>query len=657
VFPHLQSAIDIAGYAVRNRVMHASVVTVLSHQSGVTDRLLQYYASRAQGGAGLIVTEPIAMARAQDVPNWVRAWTDDARDGLSRWAQVVESQGCRLLGQLVDRGRGRNVPGRNPDAIGASALPDDLSFTMPRPLKAGEIRAMVDEFSASALRLKQCGFSGTEISAGHGHLLHQFLSPRMNRRDDAYGGDLEGRTRFLRELIDAIRAQCGAHFIIAVKFPGDDGVPGSVDESEAQRIVARVTEGGQVNLVSFAQGSHSQTLELHVPDDHAPRLPYMDQLRRLRPYVRHGAVAALGRITDPAEAEAILARGDAQMIALGRALIADPAWPNKAFQGRSHDIRYCVSCNTCWHRTTALRLPIGCDNNPNVTEPGEADWKPAAAAVQRRVVVVGGGIAGLEAAWTAAARGHALTVLSQAGEPGGKARLRAALPGGESHSSVYDYQLSQAARYGVTVQAGVHATMDDIVRLRPDAVVLATGATMVAPQWLTPALQGLGIVADLRDTLQDLSRIARRQPGTAVVYDMDHTEGTYAAVERLHALFDSVVLVTPRESIARDTSVVTRQGIYRRLSQLGTRLVLLSEISLPGDLEDGVVECVHIYSGLRERIDNLALLTYSTPRRPNDQLLEPLRDAGLEVHTVGDCRNARDVFSATTEGHGAGMAV
>ena len=146
-----------------------------------------------------------------------------------------------------------------------------------------------------------------------------------------------------------------------------------------------MTASGDIDLVSFAQGSHSHTLERHVPDGHAPRMPYLPQLRRLRPAVNGAAVAALGRITDPAEAEGILARGDADLVALGRALIADPAWLRKAAAGRSHAIRYCVSCNTCWERTTALRLPLGCDNNPRVAEADECDWMPARAPAPRRV--------------------------------------------------------------------------------------------------------------------------------------------------------------------------------------------------------------------------------------------------------------------------------
>jgi 2,4-dienoyl-CoA reductase-like NADH-dependent reductase (Old Yellow Enzyme family) len=656
-YPALRAPFVLAGVPLRNRLIHASISTFLAAESRVTDRLIHYYANRAQGGAALIITEPLSMIQRQDVPNWVRAWTNDNVDGLARWADAVEVHDTRLLGQLVDRGRGRNTPGRNPDAIGSSALPDDLSFTMPRALLSNEIEALIDEFSRSAARLQRCGFSGVEISAGHGHLFHQFLSPRMNVRTDRYGGDRAGRTRLLIELIAVIRAQCGAQFIVAVKLPGDDGLADSIDVVEAGAIAKLITAGGGVDLVSFAQGSHSDALERHVPDDYTPRLPYLPQLRILRGAIPGVPIAALGRITDPAEAEGILTRGEAELIAVGRALITDPAWLYKATHDRAHDIRYCVSCNTCWERTTALRLPIACDNNPMLAQANENDWWPRPETRRRRIVVVGAGPAGMEAAWTAAARGHDVTVLSRSVEVGGGARLRSMLPGGESISSVYDYQQGAAKKAGVKFVFGVNATVDDVLAFAPDVVVLASGATMVPPRWLPQDMRDEGLVPDLRAAMAGLSGIQGRQRGAAVVYDMDHTEGTYAAVERLQALFDRVVIVTARDAIARDTPVVTRQGILRRLHQKRVDIITSGEPIWNDGPEQGRIDIVNVYNDDIQSIKNLALLTYSTPRAPNIELLASLQNAGIEVHVIGDCRNARSMLAATAEGHATGNAV
>lgn len=650
LYPSLLAPITLAGKRLRNRLIHASMTTLLGENTRVTPRLIQYHANRARGGAALIVTEPLSMAPHQTLPNKVRVWNDENIEGLQRWADAVESHDCRLLGQIQDPGRGRHAPGRNPDAVGASALPDGISWTVPHALTTDEVRRLIEDFAQSALRLKHCGFSGVEISAGHGHLFHQFLSPWSNARDDEYGGDLDGRTRMLHELIEALRSTCGMQFIIGVKLPGEDGVPGSIDPMEAARIADRVTIAHNVDYVCFAMGGHARSLELHVPDGFGPRAPYLPLIRELRRAVNGVPVVALGRITDPAEADHIIAAADAELVALGRPLVTDPAWLVKAAEGRAHEIRYCVSCNMCWDTTVTWHKPIACDNNPRVAEPDEVDWKPAPARLRKRIVVVGAGVAGLEAAWIAAARGHHVTVFGRSRDVGGKTRLHAQLPGGEALSSIYDYQHAMALKADARLELGVTASAADILACKPDAVVLACGADMLPPQWL-PSNAG---VPDLRSAMQSLVGHKRRDRGAAVIYDMDHTAGTYATAERLHELFERVVVITPRESIAAEVPLVTRQGVLRRLHQKRIAIVVHSEPSWSERLEDGLLEYVNVYTGDVATIEDVAFLAYATPRVPQDAIAAPLRAAGLEMHLVGDCKFARGVMAATAEGHRVG---
>ncbi len=512
-FTALFTSFTLAGKPLRNRITHASMTTLLSTPAGrVTDNLIQYHANRAAGGAAMTVTEPLGMMRHQAGLPRVQVWRRDDEDGLKRFAAAVEGRDCRLLGQIQDAGRGRHYPGRNPEAIGASALPDDLSWTVPRALTSQDIRALIEQISESAAHLKTCGFSGVEISAGHGHLFHQFLSPWSNRRDDAYGGDWDGRTRFVAELVAALRAACGTGFIIGLKLPGDDGMPGGIGPSEAGIIGEMLTRPRTVDYVCFAGGAHARTLEMHTPDRFGPPMPYMHFIKGLRDRLNGVPLMALGRITDPAEADGILARGEASLIALGRPLVADPAWPRKAAQGRTWDIRYCLSCNTCWGAIVMMHTPIACVNNPRVGRPDAVDFSPLRTGTPKRVVVVGAGIAGMEAAWVAAARGHDVTVFGASDAIGGKAWLREKLPGGETVSSIYDYQAVAARRAGARILLGRQATAAEIVALRPDVVILATGSTMIPPDWLPASVRAEGWVPDLRTALMEALRHAGRQP-------------------------------------------------------------------------------------------------------------------------------------------------
>jgi hypothetical protein len=290
-----------------------------------------------------------------------------------------------------------------------------------------------------------------------------------------------------------------------------------------------------------------------------------------------------------------------------------------------------------------------------VGQADEVDWKPARAAKAKRVVVVGGGIAGLEAAWVAAARGHQVTVFVRSAHPGGKARLRSFLPGGEEVTSIYDYQVPAAQRAGVRFEYGVEASLADVLSLKPETVVLAAGGRMVKPDWLPD--EASEMVADLRDSVANVLAHPAKQPGTAVIFDMDHSEGTYAAAEFFHERFERALIVTPRNSIADLTSLVSRQGIERRFSEKGIEAVYLSAPRWDGSVEEGRLACANIYSGRERWIDDLALLTYSTPRASLNGLAPGLQEAGVPVTLVGDCRTPREMLAATAEGHAAGNAI
>lgn len=655
-YPQLFSPLRAGRLALRNRVVHASMSTRMAVGMKASPRFIDYFANRARGGAAMVVTESLSVARNQLLPHKVRVWSDEGNEELKRFAEAVERHDCRLIGQIQDPGRGRHEKGRTPNSVGASPLPDDLSWTVPREMEIDEIRRMIDDFADSAARMERCGFSGVELSCGHGHLFHQFMSARSNIREDAYGGSRENRVRFVAETVQAIRARCGPKFGIGLKLPGDDGVPGGIDPAEAAAITRLLVDPESIDFVSYCWGAHSNTLDLHIPDMNGPRSPFVSITRALRAECRGVPVMALGLITDPAEAEGILVRGDAELVGLGRPLVTDPAWPLKARAAREAEIRYCVSCNTCWG-TIVDSKPLACDNNPRVAQPDEVDWWPEPAAARKRVVVVGAGIAGLEAAWVAAARGHDVLVFGESADAGGKTRLHALLPGGEHLSSIYDYQQLAAKRAGLRLELGVRATLEDVLAAAPDHVVLATGAQMSWPESLPDTLRADGAIPSLREAVPMLADIEGRQGGTAVLFDMDHTEATYGAAEWFLRWFDAVVVATPRDAIAHDVPLVTRLGIQRRFNHKRIRVVPFVELDAGSAWENGEVGLRNIYNGDIETLRDVALVTYSTPRRPVLELWAPLRARGVPVTRIGDSLIPRTALAATAEGHALGNSL
>lgn len=653
-YPHLFSGIRIGSRTLKNRIVHASMSTHYADRGRITPRLIDYYRNRARGGAAMLVTEPMAMLHWQTLPTRPAVFAADDMGEFARWADAVGEHGSYMLGQIQDNGRGFRSGFRNPKAYGPSALPDDLSWTVPHVLSADDVARMIDEFVHSAEKLKRAGFAGVEISAGHGHLFHQFLAKRSNRREDAYGGDLPGRAKLLIDLIAGLRQVCGGDFIIGVKLPAEDGMLDGIDLSEAAKITELVHAKGNIDYLTYCWGAHGDTLYEHLPDLHGPRMPYVERIAELGKHAPGVPLGALGLITDPNEGERVIRDGLGDLVMLGRPLVTDPAWGMKAEQGREAQIRYCVSCNTCWHMINIGR-GLHCDNNPRVGEPDEADWRPAPAPVRKRVVVVGAGIAGMEAAWVAAARGHDVTVFSASTEPGGKTRLHALLPGGENLSSIYDYQRLSAERAGAHFRWDERATLADVLALAPDHVVLATGATPAWPDYLPMEYQGEGFFPDLRQAMMDLTRLTARQQGTAVIHDADHSAFTYAAAELLHDRFDRVVLLTERERIASDEALVTRQGVYARLYRKGVEIIT-SVRPLPSSrFEEGEVAYANVYSGREAVIEGVALFTYATARIPDDALAAPLRAAGVDVRVIGDAYAPRTVLVATAEGYRVGM--
>ncbi|MDA9220143.1 NAD-binding protein, partial [Luminiphilus sp.] len=449
----------------------------------------------------------------------------------------------------------------------------------------------------------------------------------------------------------AIRNTCGSAFVIALKLPGEDGVAGGIDLPMASAINGVLAEhSDHFDLWTWVWGAHARSLYQHLPDATGARHPYLAPIQKLRaehPSIRSGAI---GYLTDPNECEMALNDGTADVVFLGRPLITDAAFPNKAASGNANNIRYCVSCNSCW-RNIIEAGALACDNNPRVGDPDEHHEKPVSAKHQRHVVVVGTGVSALEAAHTAAQRGHRVTVVGNIDQVGGKTRLHAQLPGGENLSSVYDYQYLMAQQAGVRFVLNRQAQSEDVLALNPDVVLLATGARASQPAWLTSDWATMGLIPSLREMGQSLIDGIGRSPGRAVLVDHDHTEMTYAIALQMATRFDQITLVTSRERIANDVSLINRQNILQRLFDQDIELICHVEPDSLDGLEEGQLIMKNVYNDRISELSDVVTVVHASSRVPNQHLLTPLRANGLEVIPIGDCRAPRSLMAATHEGY------
>ncbi len=649
-YPNLFSNFELAGNTLKNRIIHSAMSTRFAKNGDVTEELINYHRSRAQGGAAILIAEPLAMRRDQASNTRVRVFDQNNLDKLKVWSESIRKHDSYLLTQIQEPGRGHHKSGRKIKAIGPSSLPDDLSWTVPEALEKDAIYQMIDDFILSSKKLMSAGFSGVEISAGHGHIFHQFLSPWSNHRNDDFGGSIENRVKILIDLISGIRSACSKNFIIGLRLPGDDFVEGGIDETESSLITDLISLKTKVDFFCWVQGGHHRSLEMHLPDMHFPRGTYLPLIKRLKNSTNGVPVAAVGRILEPVQAETLISDGVAELVMLGRTLVTDAAWGLKSLQNRDNDIRKCVSCNNCWGVINQDQ-PLQCDNNPRVGFENEIDWLPEKSIKKKKVVIVGGGISGLEAAWVSAAKGHDVTLFSSSDELGGKCKLNATIPGCETLSSIYDYQKVMISKFNVDIRLNWFATSKDVLDLKPEEIIIATGGKMLWPSSLPEQYKNDGIILDLRDVTSNFLSVKSRVRGNLVIYDADGMDGTYSAAEYLNSFFDKVFIITERELIGRDEPVVRTQSILRRIYNAGIEIISLSIPSKKSNFENGLFVYKNVITNKEDIIEDVSLFTYSTQREPDQLLYKKLKNHIKNIYLIGDACIPRSAMISVQQGH------
>ena len=463
-YPHLFAPLDLGFTTLRNRVLMGSMHTGLEDRRSDFPKLARYFGERAAGGVGLIVTGGFA----PNITGWVAPFSGTMRWPwqIARHRQVtdaVHAHGGKIALQLLHSGR----YGFHPLIVGASARQSPITPFKPRALSARGIGRQIDAFARSARLAREAGYDGVEIMGSEGYLLNQFTAPRTNDRTDGYGGDAEKRMRFAVEIVRRVREACGPDFIIVYRLSMLDLVE---DGNAWPAIVAqaRAVQAAGASIINTGIGWH----EARIPTiaTSVPRAAFTGVTAKLRPEVTLPLVAT-NRINMPDVAEAVLARGDADMVSMARPLLADPEWVNKAARGEARRINTCIACNQACLDHVFEKRTATCLVNPRACREDEFAAVPTAA--PRRIAVVGAGPAGLACATTAAGRGHRVTLFDAASEIGGQFNLAKRIPGKEEFHETLRYFGTRLEETGVEQRLG---TRVDAAMLQDfDAVVVATG--------------------------------------------------------------------------------------------------------------------------------------------------------------------------------------
>ena len=485
-FSHLFQPAKIGSLELKNRMIMAPVTSLYATEKGeVTDRMIDFFVERAKGGVAMIVVEATFVhPGGKRINKCLYVYDDKYIPGLEKLTRKVRDAGAKIFLQLSHGGRecAHSITGEQ--IVAPSAIPSPYrgvvkGLEMPKELTKQEIKGLVNDFADSAERALKAGFDGIELHGAHGYLISQFLSPYANRRTDEYGGDIHNRTRFVEEIIEETKSRL-PDYPLVVRYNGEDRVSGG-NTIEDGKAIGRLLEKSGADAIHITAGFHESRPYGPVPNMSVGKLCYTHLAAQIKPEVSF-PVVAVGRITEPEEAERILQENKADFIALGRALIADPEFPNKAFRGELDEIRKCVGCNQGCIDMCHKSLPITCMYNPAAGREKEAAISPAA--TRKKVAVIGGGPAGMEAAAVAALRGHDVELYEAQDSLGGQFKAAPIPPTRQELRNVIDYLKRQLKKHGVKVHLNTEVDEALANNLQADVVIFATGARPVIPEFL-----------------------------------------------------------------------------------------------------------------------------------------------------------------------------
>jgi 2,4-dienoyl-CoA reductase-like NADH-dependent reductase (Old Yellow Enzyme family)/thioredoxin reductase len=628
----LFSPFSIGSLKLANRIVMPPMATNYATPQGfVTDRQIAYYVERARGGVGYITVEHTGIhQQGKASPKMLMIHSDENAEKIKNLVEAVHAAGGKIVVQINHAGRQTFSKVTGETIVGPSAVPVLPAMETPRELTIREIEDLVATFTIAAERVKNTGADGVELHMAHGYLICSFLSPFSNKRKDQYGGTIAGRARFALEVLRSVRQRVGSGFPVICRLSGDEYVAGGLNVEDTRQIAKLLEKEGADALHISACNAASGFL------NHPPYYVTEGVFVHLAEAVKAQVdipVITVGRIRNPLMADQIIAGGKADLISMGRALIADPRLPQKAKEGRLAEIIPCISCNKC---IQTLRMDsVRCSVNPETGNEGRFRYSKADRSKQ--VWVIGGGPGGLKAAEIAALRGHQVKIFEKKNELGGRVRLGANPPQKQVLNEFIDYLVRRVKSLGITIEMGKAFTSDMLEPVKPDVVVVATGASPQFPNW--KGIEESGALS-VDDVLADGADIGAR----VLVVGGGGTGAEIA--DLLSEIGKKVTLVEMLEDIASDLVNHLQHYLKQRLTQKGVAVLTSTRVKALGK---GYV-MIEDASGVRKLDDFDTIVLALGSEKSNDTIYKNLAGKVSELHVIGDARQPREIVDAVYEG-------